>query len=93
MARGWFPKANTSDHYVFLTSLESDNPGLYAAAAEMLKVNGGLEVFAEEAHFENALAFLNSAANAERIKEINSVKFLINGEENEKFSEIYLKNN
>lgn len=74
MARGWFPKANTSDHYVFLTSLEGDNPGLYTAAAEMLKVNGGLEVFAEEAHFENALAFLNSAANAERIKEINFLR-------------------
>ena len=43
---------------------------------------------------ENKLKIINSIVNTlTNLKEINSVKFLINGEENEKFSEIYLKNN
>lgn len=42
----------------------------------------------------NKLKIINSIVNTlTNLKEINSVKFLINGEENEKFSEIYLKNN
>ena len=43
---------------------------------------------------ENKLIIINSIVNTlTNLKEINSVKFLINGEENEKFPEIYLKNN
>ena len=43
---------------------------------------------------ENNLKIINSIVNTlTNLKEINSVKFLINGEDNEKFSEIYLKNN
>ena len=43
---------------------------------------------------ENKLKIINSIVNSLiNLKEINSVKFLINGEENEKLSEIYLKNN
>ena len=43
---------------------------------------------------ENKLKIINSIVNTlTNLKEINSVKFLINGEENEKFSEIYLNNN
>ena len=43
---------------------------------------------------ENKLKIINSIVNTlTNLKEINSVKFLINGEENEKLSEIYLKNN
>ena len=43
---------------------------------------------------ENKLKIINSIVNTlTNLKEINSVKFLINGEENEKFSEIYLRNN
>ena len=43
---------------------------------------------------ENKLKIINSIVNTlTNLKEINSVKFLINGEENQKFSEIYLKNN
>ena len=43
---------------------------------------------------ENKLKIINSIVNTlTNLKEINSVKFLINGEENEKFPEIYLKNN
>lgn len=43
---------------------------------------------------ENKLKIINSIVNTlTNLKEINSVKFIINGEENEKFSEIYLKNN
>lgn len=43
---------------------------------------------------ENKLKIINSIVNTlTNLKEINSVKFLINGEVNEKLSEIYLKNN
>ena len=43
---------------------------------------------------ENKLKIINSIVNTlTNLKEINSVKFLINGEENEKLKEIYLKNN
>lgn len=42
---------------------------------------------------ENKLKIINSIVNTlTNLKEINSVKFLINGEENENLSEIYLKN-
>lgn len=42
---------------------------------------------------ENKLKIINSIVNTlTNLKEINSVKFLINGEENEKLSEIYVKN-
>ena len=43
---------------------------------------------------ENKLKIINSVVNTlTNLKEINSVKFLINGEENEKLSEIYLRSN
>jgi len=43
---------------------------------------------------ENKLKIINSIVNTlTNLKEINSVKFLINGEENDNLSEIYLKNN
>ena len=43
---------------------------------------------------ENKLKIINSIVNTlTNLKEINSVKFLINGEENESLSEIYMKNN
>ena len=42
---------------------------------------------------ENKLKIINSIVNTlTNLKEIDSVKFLINGEENEKLYEIYLKN-
>ena len=42
---------------------------------------------------ENKLKIINSIVNTlTNLKEINSVSFLINGEKNEKISEIYLKN-
>ena len=43
---------------------------------------------------ENKLKIINSIVNSlTNLKEINSVKFLINGEENENLSEVYLRNN
>ena len=43
---------------------------------------------------QNKLKIINSIVNTlTNLKEINFVKFLINGEQNEKLSEIYLKNN
>lgn len=42
---------------------------------------------------ENKMKIINSIVNTlTNLKEVDSVKFLINGEENEKLSEIYLKN-
>lgn len=42
---------------------------------------------------ENKLKIINSIVNTlTNLKEINSIKFLINGAENENISEIYLKN-
>ena len=42
----------------------------------------------------NKLKLINSIVNTlTNLKEINSVKFLINGEENEKLSEVYMKIN
>ena len=42
---------------------------------------------------ENKLKIINSIVNTlTNLKEVDSVKFLINGEENEKLSEIYVKN-
>ena len=42
----------------------------------------------------NKLKIINSIVNTlTNLKEINSVKFLINGEENEKLSEVYMKIN
>lgn len=43
---------------------------------------------------ENKLKIINSIVNTlTSLKEINSVKFLINGEENEKLQDVYVKNN
>lgn len=43
---------------------------------------------------ENKLQIINSIVNSlTNLKEIDSVKFLINGEENENLSETYLRNN
>ena len=43
---------------------------------------------------ENKLKIINSIVNTlTNLKEIKSIKFLINGENNEKLSDIYLKNN
>ena len=43
---------------------------------------------------ENKLKIINSIVNTlTNLKEIDSIRFLINGEENENLSEIYLKNN
>lgn len=43
---------------------------------------------------ENKLKIINSIVNTlTNLKEIDSVKFLINGEENQNLSEIYVKNN
>ena len=43
---------------------------------------------------ENKLKIINSIVNTlTNLKEINSIKFLINGEENEKLQDIYVRNN
>ena len=50
--------------------------------------------FLEFGDEKNKLKIINSIVNTlTNLKEINSVKFLINGENNDKFPDIYLKNN
>ena len=70
----WYPEAKASDHYVFLNTLKKDNPSLQAAAQALLKVNGQIEDFQQEAHLEKALTFLEKAANSEKSKEINFLR-------------------
>ena len=71
---GWYPQASKSDYYVFLSTLDKDNPGLYQAAESLLKVNGNSADFSAESHFLNALVFLKMAAESERSKEINFLR-------------------
>lgn len=50
--------------------------------------------FLEFGDEKNKLKIINSIVNTlTNLKEINSIKFLINGETNEKFADIYIKNN
>lgn len=60
-----------------------------AACAEINLSNEFLE-FGDE---KNKLKIINSIVNTlTNLKEINSIKFLINGESNEKLQDIYMKN-
>ncbi|OKZ65648.1 MAG: hypothetical protein BHW02_03885 [Clostridium sp. 28_12] len=50
--------------------------------------------FLEFGDEKNKLKIINSIVNTlTNLKEINSIKFLINGETNEKFADTYIKNN
>ena len=50
--------------------------------------------FLEFGDEKNKLKIINSIVNTlTNLKEINSIKFLINGETNEKFTDTYIKNN
>lgn len=65
----WYPSANVTDHYVFLSTLDEDNPNLYSAAETLLTLNPNLSED-PQLDFENALKFLRKAAESERQKEI-----------------------
>lgn len=72
---GWYPfSANSSDLFVYLNTLELDNPGLKKSAEALLKVNQNVDDFGIEARFFSALEFLRQMAENERQKELNYLK-------------------
>lgn len=73
MIRGWYPSANTKDHYVFLNTLAEDNPGLKAAAQTMITINPNLNED-PNASFQEGIEFLRAAAASERKKELAFLK-------------------
>ena len=71
MLKAWYPaSADKENLYVYLNTLQTDNPGLYSAAQALVKANNSQE-FENEARIETALEFLNLAAENELQKELN----------------------
>ena len=71
MLTAWYPaSADKENLYVYLNTLQTDNPGLYSAAQALVKANSSQE-FENEARIETALEFLNLAADNELQKELN----------------------
>ena len=71
MLTAWYPaSADKENLYVYLNTLQTDNPGLYSAAQALVKANNSQE-FENEARIETALEFLNLAADNELQKELN----------------------
>lgn len=71
MIKAWYPaSANKENLYVYLNTLQTDNPGLYSAAQALVKANNSQE-FENEARIETALEFLNLAADNELQKELH----------------------
>ena len=71
MLEAWYPSsADKENLYVYLNTLQTDNPGLYSAAQALVKANNSQE-FENEARIETALEFLNLAAENELQKELN----------------------
>lgn len=71
MLTAWYPaSADKENLYVYLNTLQTDNPGLYSAAQALVKANNSQE-FENEARIETALEFLNLAAENELQKELN----------------------
>ena len=71
MLTAWYPaSADKENLYVYLNTLQTDNPGLYSAAQALVKANNSQE-FENEARIETALEFLNLAADNELQKELH----------------------
>lgn len=71
MLEAWYPSSVDKENlYVYLNTLQTDNPGLYSAAQALVKANNSQE-FENEARIETALEFLNLAADNELQKELN----------------------
>lgn len=66
----WYPsKISLSKHYVYLTSLERDNPELYQLAYDLYSMNGEDDWELYNDYTENAINFLRAARETERAKE------------------------
>ena len=73
--KGWYPSANTTNHYVYLNSLKDDNPSLANAVENLLKVNPQSPTdFDEYYKLTEAIAFLKTCAQNERKKEQEFIK-------------------
>ena len=71
MLKAWYPaSADKENLYVYLNTLQTDNPGLYSAAQALVKANNSQE-FENEAKIETALEFLSLAADNELQKELH----------------------
>ena len=71
MLEAWYPSsADKENLYVYLNTLQTDNPGLYSAAQALVKANNSQE-FENEAQIETALEFLSLAADNELQKELH----------------------
>ena len=71
MLKAWYPSsADKENLYVYLNTLQTDNPSLYFAAQALVKANNSQE-FENEARIETALEFLNLAAENELQKELH----------------------
>lgn len=71
MLEAWYPSSVDKENlYVYLNTLQTDNPGLYSAAQALIKANNSQD-FENEARIETALEFLNLAADNELQKELH----------------------
>ena len=77
MLKAWYPaSADKENLYVYLNTLQIDNPGLYSAAKALINANSHGD--AENGFkIESALQFLDAAASNEAVKEINFVSFFL----------------
>ena len=75
MIKAWYPSsANKENLYVYLNTLQTDNPGLYSAAKALINANSHGD--AENGFkIESALQFLDAAASNEAVKEINFLRY------------------
>ena len=75
MIKAWYPaSANKENLYVYLNTLQIDNPGLYSAAKALINANSNGD--AENGFkIESALQFLDAAASNEAAKEINFLRY------------------
>lgn len=75
MIKAWYPaSANKENLYVYLNTLQTDNPGLYNAAKALINANSYGD--AENGFkIESALQFLDTAASNEAVKEINFLRY------------------
>lgn len=69
MRWGWYPNAELSRRYVYLNTLEDDNPSLYFAAKGMINL-GALLSENNNDRITKAVDFLQSMANAEMAREM-----------------------
>ena len=79
MLKDYYPPVEKANRYVYLSSLNEDNPTMAAAASQLLQVNPDSD-FDETFRLEEAIQFLKACAQNEREKEQNFIKTEISPE-------------